>query len=135
MNYRIESLMSARLFVAPQFADERLYFLSNLSGHLSLYAMFYGGSVPEPLLPPNIALQNPHLIGGYSFYVFPELNKILVMIDNNGDENYQPMTISLDGGFPEPAFNNFFKNYRVHLGECDRDKAVVYLMPNAVTSP
>jgi hypothetical protein len=77
MNYRIESLMSARLFVAPQFADERVYFLSNLSGHLSLYAMFYGGSVPEPLLPPNIALQNPHLIGGYSFYVFPELNKIL----------------------------------------------------------
>jgi hypothetical protein len=57
------------------------------------------------------------------------------MIDNNGDENYQPMTISLDGGFPEPAFNNFFKDYRVHLGECDRDKGIVYLVPNVATSP
>ena len=127
MNYRIESLMSARLFVAPQYADDRVYFLSNLSGHLSLYAMYHGGSVPEPLLPPNIALQNPELIGGHSFYVFPELDTILVMIDNNGDENYQPLLISLEGGFPEPAFDNFFKDYRVHLGECDRTKGIVYL--------
>lgn len=127
MNYRIESLMSARLFVAPQYADDRVYFLSNLSGHLSLYAMYHGGSVPEPLLPPHIALQNPHLIGGQSFYVFPEMGTILVMIDSDGDENYQPMLIPLEGGFPEPAFNNFFKKYRVHLGECDRKQGVVYL--------
>jgi len=127
MNYRIESLMSARLFVAPQYAFDRIYFLSNLSGHLSLYAMYHGGSVPEPLLPPHIALQNPHLIGGHSFYVFPEMEKILVMIDGDGDENYQPMLIPLDGGFPEPAFNNFFAKYRVHLGECDREKGIVYL--------
>lgn len=127
MRYRIESLMSARLFVAPQYAFDRVYFLSNLSGHLSLYAMFHGGSVPEPLLPPHIALQNPHLIGGHSFYVFPEMEKIMVMIDSDGDENYQPMLIPIDGGFPEPAFNNFFGKYRVHLGECDREKGIVYL--------
>lgn len=126
MNYRIESLMSARLFVAPQYADDRVYFLSNLSGHLSLYAMYHGGSVPEPLLPPHIALQNPHLIDGKSFYVFPELNKILVMIDRDGDENYQPMLIPLEGGFPEPAFDNFFAKHRVHLNECDRERGVVY---------
>ena len=127
MNYRIESLMSARLFVAPQYAFDRVYFMSNLSGHLSLYAMYHGGSVPEPLLPPHIALQNPHLIGGHSYYVFPEMEKILVMIDNDGDENYQPTLIPLEGGFPEPAFNNFFAKYRVHLGECDREKGIVYL--------
>ncbi|MBI3167021.1 MAG: S9 family peptidase [Chloroflexi bacterium] len=127
MNYRIESLMSARLFVAPQYAFDRVYFMSNLSGHLSLYAMYHGGSVPEPLLPPHIALQNPHLIGGHSFYAFPEMEKILVMVDSDGDENYQPMLISLDGGFPEPAFDNFFAKYRVHLGECDREKGIVYL--------
>lgn len=127
MNYRVESLMSARLFVVPQFAEERIYFLSNVSGQLSLYAMFYGGSVPEPLLPPNIALQNPHLIGGHSFFAFPVLDKILVMIDRDGDENYQPMLIPLEGGFPEPAFDDFFAGYRVHLGECDREKAIVYL--------
>lgn len=128
MNYRVESLLSARLFVVPQHAQGRIYFLSNLSGHLSLYAMSYGGSVPEPLLPPNIALQNPELIGGYSFYAFPELDKILVMIDHDGDENYQPMLIPLTGGFPEPAFNNFFSEYRTHLGECDREKGIVYLL-------
>src|SRR5664279_6223088 len=104
MSPRIESLLSARLFLSPQLVGDRIYFLSNLSGQLSLYCMNYGGSVPEPLLPSHIALQNPELIGGYSFKVFPNIGKILVMIDNNGDENYQPMLIPVNGGFPEPAF-------------------------------
>ena len=127
MTYRVESLMSARLFVVPQYAGKKVYFLSNLSGHLSLYSMTFGGSVPVPLLPPNIALQNPHLIGGLSFYVFPKLNQIVVMIDKDGDENYQPMVIPASGGFPVPAFENFFAEYRVHLGECDAEKGIVYL--------
>jgi pimeloyl-ACP methyl ester carboxylesterase len=126
MQYRVESLMSARLFVVPQSSGRRIYFLSNLSGKLSLYAMKFGGSVPEPLLPPNIALQNPHLIGGLSFYVFSKLKKILVMIDKDGDENYQPMLISMEGGFPEPSFDNFFADYRVHLAECDAEKGIAY---------
>ena len=62
---RIESLLSARLFVEPQLADDRITFISNLSGHLSLYAMDASGGVPEPLLPPQIALQNPELVGGH----------------------------------------------------------------------
>jgi pimeloyl-ACP methyl ester carboxylesterase len=119
--------MSARLFVVPQHANNRIYFLSNLSGHLSLYSMAYGGSVPEPLLPPDIALQNPQLIGGLSFYVFPKIDKVLVMIDKDGDENYQPMLIPIEGGFPEPSFNNFFAEFRVHLSECDNEKNIVYL--------
>ena len=85
MTYRVESLMSARLFMVPQYAGKRVYFLSNLSGHLSLYSMKFGGSVPMPLLPPHIALQNPHFLGGLSFYVFPKLDQILVMIDKDGD--------------------------------------------------
>jgi pimeloyl-ACP methyl ester carboxylesterase len=127
MSYRVESLMSARLFVVPQHAGKKIYFLSNLSGHLSLYSMSFGGSVPAPLLPPHIALQNPHLIGGKSFYVFQKLGKILVMIDRDGDENYQPMLIPIEGGFPEPAFKNFFASHRVHLGECDNENGIVYL--------
>ncbi|NWG35536.1 MAG: S9 family peptidase [Chloroflexi bacterium] len=127
MSYRVESLMSARLFVVPQHAREKVYFLSNMSGHLSLYSMSFGGSVPAPLLPPYIALQNPHLIGGKSFYAFEKLGQILVMIDRDGDENYQPMLVPLGGGFPEPAFANFFASYRVHLGECDGGKGIVYL--------
>jgi pimeloyl-ACP methyl ester carboxylesterase len=123
---RIESLLSARLFVTPQLVSDRLYFLSNLSGHLSLYDMRPGGSVPAPLLPPNIALQNPHLMNGYSYYVFPKLNKILVMIDKDGDENYQPILIPLEGGFPEPAFGDQFTDYRVHCLKCDAERNLVY---------
>jgi len=38
----------------------------------------------------------------------------------------QPMLIPINGGFPEPAFDNFFEKYRLHLGECDLDKNIVY---------
>jgi pimeloyl-ACP methyl ester carboxylesterase len=126
MQPRIESFLSARLHLSPQLVGDRIYFVSNMSGRLSLYGMYYGGSLPEPLLPPHLAMQNPELIGGHSFFVFPLLDKILVMLDHDGDENYQPMLIPLDGGFPEPAFDNFFKNHRVHLNECDIDKNIVY---------
>ncbi len=126
-NVRIESLLSARLFLNPQRVGERLFFISNLSGHMSLYAMDWGGSVPEPLLPPQIALQNPALMQGKSFYVFPELNKILVMIDQDGDENYQPMAIPLEGGYPVAEFGDRFEGYRVHLGKCDRERNIAYL--------
>lgn len=127
MSYRVESLMSARLFMFPQHVAGRIYFISNLSGHLSLYAMDYGGSVPEPLLPPNLALQNPELVGGDSYRVFPRLDKILVALDHDGDENYQPMLIPVNGGYPEPAFQDYFAKYRVHLGPCDRKKNMVYI--------
>ena len=83
----IESLLSARLFVRPQLHAGRLYVLSNLSGRLSLYAMDEVGGVPEPLLPPQIALQNPELLGGDSFAVLPSLGRIVGMIEEDGDEN------------------------------------------------
>jgi len=95
--------------------------------------MDYGGSVPEPLLPPQIALQNPILIGGYSYYAFPKLNKILVMIDNDGDENYQPMVIPTEGGFPQLAFNDKLLNFRVHSDLCDEDQNIVYLTAESRT--
>ena len=124
--FHIESLLSARLFLKPQLVGDRIFLLSNLGGHLSLYAMDYGGSVPEPLLPPNIALQNPLLIGGKSFAVFPKINQILVMIDKDGDENYQPMLIPISGGFPNPTFNDIFHDQRIHLVNADPITNTVY---------
>lgn len=124
--YRIESLLSARLFLTPQLVGDRIYFLSNSSGHLSLYAMDKGGSVPEPLLPGHIALQNPELIGGYVFYVFPKLDKILVMIDHHGDENYQPMLIPTSGGIPEPACGDALADYRVACPICEPERNLAY---------
>lgn len=129
--FRIESLLSARTFLRPQLVGDFVYFISNLDGKNSLYRMKFGGSVPEPLLPPNIALQNPHLIGGYSFFVFPDIQQILVMIDQDGDENYLPMVISLEGGFPEPAFNNFFAGTRDYLVDCGLEDNSVYLVSDS----
>ncbi|MCX6045928.1 MAG: prolyl oligopeptidase family serine peptidase [Chloroflexi bacterium] len=119
--FHIESLLSARLFLIPQIVGDQIYFVSDLSGRLNLYAMRVGGSVPEPLLPPNIALQSPHHLDTL-FYVFPKLDKILVMIDQDGDENYQPMLIPLTGGLPEPLFGDRFANQQVMCVKCDTER-------------
>ena len=132
--FRVESLLSARLFLQPQIVGERIYFISNLSGKLSLYAMDYGGSVPEPLLPPDIALQNPHLLDGKSFHVFDELGRILVMIDQDGDENYQPMLIPLEGGFPEAAFPGHFPRDRVFFISTDEKNNLAYFVAGSHTA-
>ena len=124
---QIESLLSARLFLAPQAVGDRVYFLSNMSGRLSLYVMDAAGSVPEPLLPPHLALQNPELIGGYAFYVFARAGKLLLSLDADGDERYQIMTIPLDGGIPEPALPGRFGLSRVRLLHCDEERNLAYL--------
>jgi pimeloyl-ACP methyl ester carboxylesterase len=132
---RIESLLSARLFMSPQMVANRIYFLSDFSGRISLYVMDKGGSVPESLLPPNIALQNPILMNGESFYVFPKLGRILVMIDRDGDENYQPCLIPLEGGLPEPAFGDRFSGQQVNCQHCDLERSLVIFSVDPRTSP
>ena len=132
---RIESLLSARSFLAPQLVGDRIFFISNLSGHMSLFAMNSGGSVPEPLLPPDIALQNPHLITGYSFYVFPALEKILIMIDVDGNEVYKPMLIPIHGGYPEPIFEQQFSDSRTHLLEVYPEENIIYISAESQLEP
>jgi len=132
---RIESLLSARSFLAPQIVGDRIFFISNLSGHLSLYAMDFGGSVPEPLLPPDIALQNPHLMNGFSYCVLPELEKILIMIDADGNEVYKPMLLPMVGGYPQPIYEQQFKDRRTHLLECDTLQNVAYFSAESQQEP
>ena len=130
---RIESFLSARLFLVPQLVGDRIYFISNLNGRNSLYVMDRGGSVPEPLLPPDIALQNPHLMPGSSFIVFPKLGKVLVMLDQDGDENYLPMMIPLEGGYPEPLFSDAFANHRVSAGGEDLERNIIFFIAESRT--
>lgn len=124
--FPIESLLSARLLLAPRIIDDRIYFLSDISGVLSLYAMEKTGSMPEPLLPPGLALMNPHLIIGYNYFVLPELGKILVMIDKNGNENYQPCFVPLEGGIPEPVLGERYKDEQLACVNCDVGKNLAY---------
>ena len=93
------------------------------------------GGVPEPLLPPQIALQNPKLIGGESFRVLPELGRIVVMLDHDGDENYEPFLIPIDGGFPEPVAAEAFANTRSHLIEVDTDAGIAYFAVESREEP
>lgn len=128
--FRIESFLSARLFLVPEKVGDKIFFLSNMSGRLSLYSMKKKGSVPVPLLPPEIAVQNPHLVGNL-YRVFPELQKILIMLDQDGNEDYQPMLIPINGGYPQPAIDDFFNeptsNYRFFLVKAFPSKNLAYL--------
>lgn len=131
-NYRIESLLTARLFLAPQAVHDRVYFVSNLSGRLSLYGMAVEGSVPEPLIPADIALPNPHHLEGQVVYrVLPSLGKILLMLDHDGDENYQPTFVPIEGGAPEPVFGDRFAGQKVVCTHCDEasNKALFVVDP------
>lgn len=93
---------------------------------ISLYAMNQEGSMPEPLLLAGLALQNPHLIIGYNYYVLPKLHKILVMIDKDGNENYQPCFVPLEGGIPEPIFGDKYQNEQLACLYCDIKTNIAY---------
>ncbi len=124
--FPIESLLSARLLLSPQLAKGRVYFLSDMSGVMSLYVMDEKGSLPEPLLPAGLALQNPHLMNGHNYYVFPEIGKILVLVDENGNENYQPCFVPLEGGIPQPIFGGKYKGEQLSCHRCDSKANVAY---------
>jgi pimeloyl-ACP methyl ester carboxylesterase len=49
------------------------------------------------------------------------------MIDEDGDENYQPMRIPLEGGIPEQVFGDMLAGYRVQLMKCDKKMSIAYL--------
>jgi dipeptidyl aminopeptidase/acylaminoacyl peptidase len=114
---RVEHLLSAPLYLAPQRAGDRVFFVSNLSGRLSLYAMDASGSVPEPLLPPDVPLFTPKQVDGESFVALPDLGVIVVMIDQAGDENLQPCLVPIGGGDPKPLFGDRFAGCQVSLVE------------------
>jgi esterase/lipase len=133
--FPIESLLSARLLLEPQIVGDRIYFLSDLSGTLSLYSMASNGSMPEPLLPGGLALVNPHIMPGDNFHVLPKLGKVLVMIDQLGDENYQPNLIPLTGGIPEPLFGDKYQNEQIACVHCDKDRNIAYFFRDNRKNP
>lgn len=126
MRYPVESLLSARQLVSPKIAGDYVYFVSDMSGMMSLYRMKKTGSFPEKLLPAGLAIQNPHLMAGNLYVVFPKLEKILIMIDRNGNELYQPSFIPLEGGVPEPIFGDKYLGQQVACDHFDAKKNIAY---------
>ncbi|HLE64571.1 MAG TPA: S9 family peptidase [Candidatus Bathyarchaeia archaeon] len=124
--FPIESLLSARLLLAPRVVGDKVYFLSDFGGVLSLYSMDKTGGIPQPLLPGGQALVNPHLMIGDNFVVLPKLGKVLVMIDKMGNENYQPSFVPLEGGIPEPVLGADYDNQQIASIHCDIEKDIAY---------
>ncbi len=136
IQFRIESLLSARLFVAPQIVGDRLYFISDMSGRLTLYGMDAAGSIPEPLTPPDVALPNPHHMEDLVPYqVLPRMGKILLMLDKDGDENYQPVFLPIHGGYPEPVFGDRFAGMQVMCVACDPERNLALFSVDPRTNP
>src|SRR5207302_4267175 len=135
VQFHIESLLSARLLLEPQIVGDRIYFLSDLAGTLSLYSIASSGSIPQPLLPGGLALVNPHIMPGDNFHVLPKLGKVLVMIDKLGDENYQPNLIPLNGGIPEPLFGDKYRDEQIACVHCDKEKNIAYFFRDNRKTP
>jgi len=123
------------MLVSPQMAQGKIFFLSDMSGVLSLYAMDETGSLPQPLLPAGLALTKPQLMEGENYRVLPGLGKILVMIDEEGNENYQPHFIPIEGGIPEPLFGDRFKGEQLNCAHCDPEKNIAYFWKDDRKNP
>ena len=100
----VESLLAAKLHLSPQVARDRLYFISNETGRMSLFSMPLTGGETVQLVPADLALPSPKVMGGEPFAVLPDLGKIVLTMDSHGDENYQPYVLPIDGGTPEPLW-------------------------------
>ncbi len=131
-SFPIESLLSARLMLSPRLIGEKVYFLSDMGGVLSLYSMDKKGGIPQPLLPGGLALVNPHLMNGDNFVVLPNLGRIMIMVDKNGNENYQPSFIPMDGGFPQPIFGKDYENEQIACIQCDHENNVAFFERDVV---
>src|SRR3989454_6279232 len=134
-HFPIESLLSARLLLAPKIIGNKVFFLSDFSGVLSLYSMDKEGRIPQPLLSGGQALVNPHLMDGHNFYVLPKLGKILVMMDKLGNENYQPMLIPVEGGIREKAIGDRYQGEKLACVECDFENNITYFNLEATQHP
>jgi len=133
--FPIESLLSARLLLKPQNVNDRVFFLSDMSGVLSLYSMDKNGSIPEPLLPGGLALVNPHILPGDNYHVVPKLGKILVMIDKMGNENYQPNLIPITGGIPESLLGEKYENQQIACTHFDKHRNIAYFFRDNRKTP
>ena len=69
------------------------------------------------------------------FRVLPALGKILLMLDRDGDENYQPVFVPIDGGLPAPVFGDRFAGMQVLCAACDAERNVANFAVDPRTSP
>ena len=57
------------------------------------------------------------------------------MLDSDGDENYVPHVVPIDGGFPEPLADAIFAGGRAHLVEVDDEAEIAYFAVESRQEP
>ncbi len=57
------------------------------------------------------------------------------MIDRNGDENYQPFFVPLDGGLPEPVFGDRYAGQQLTCQRCDGERNIAIFNVDPRTDP
>jgi dipeptidyl aminopeptidase/acylaminoacyl peptidase len=98
--------------------------------------MAIAGGMPEPLLPADVALPNPHhLEGSVVYQVLPTMGVILIMLDHDGDENYEPVFVPIDGGIPEPVFGDRLSGMQVVCTACDEKQQIALFLVDTRQSP
>lgn len=130
----VESLLAAKLYLSPQVAGDQIYFVANITGRMSLFAMPLAGGQPRQLVPEELALPSPKVLGSEPFAVLPELGQIVLTLDNDGDENYQPHVVPIDGGVPEPMWGDRFEGQQV-FSMVDRKDARLVMVVSPRTDP
>lgn len=126
---RLEQLLSFRTHLCPELHNDKIFFVSNLSGFYGLYAMPFEGGFPQPLLPTDISLHDPTMMyGSKLFSSVPNINKIIIMLDDNGNENYQPYLIPVGGGIPEKLFAEDEAANKYLLTNLDKDLSIAYFI-------
>lgn len=135
-SYPIEALMAARQVQRPALNGDKVYFIGNLPGHYCFYEMSKAGGYPIPLIPEHIALQNPHLMNSPSFGLVPKLDMAIIMVDKDGNELYQPMTVQLSaGGIPQPLFGDTYKDMQVTLSHLNPHTNIAFFNIDDRKSP
>lgn len=130
----VEALLAPSLHLSPEVVADDLYYIANPTGRMSLYRKPLGGGPATRLLPEDLALPSPKILGAQPFAVVPKLGRIVLTIDDHGDENYQPFSISIDGGTPEPLWGDRFAGNQVFtVVDGPEQKAVLVVSPR--TSP
>lgn len=110
------------LFLSPVEDRGRVFYLSDEAGQLSLWRLDLDSGRRRRLC--EAALMHPDLLDGEALVVLPDGDPVL-MLDQDGDERYQPCRVPAEGGSPTPIFGDRFAGASTHLQRVQGSRAVL----------
>ncbi|HLR15092.1 MAG TPA: S9 family peptidase [Bacillota bacterium] len=99
--------------------EQKLFFTSNMSGKMNVWAMDLPGTFPY------LFSQYDESCGG--IYADPKQRHVFAQFDKDGDENYHIFTLPYEGGIPQPFITGKPED-KYFLSEVSEDGNRVYYM-------